>query len=71
MCMLRDDEGFMWFGTWDGLNRFDGHNFVVYKWRPGDNSSLGSSRIQSIPSQHTPVIDLDRKSLLVKWQKLY
>lgn len=48
MCMLKDKEGFMWFGTWDGLNRFDGHNFVTYKSRAGDQSSLRSSRIQEI-----------------------
>ncbi|WP_316739149.1 two-component regulator propeller domain-containing protein [Pedobacter aquatilis] len=48
MCMLRDHDGFMWFGTWDGLNRFDGHKFVVYKSRPGDLSSLGSSRIEAM-----------------------
>ncbi|MES2277382.1 MAG: two-component regulator propeller domain-containing protein [Bacteroidota bacterium] len=48
MCMIRDHEGFMWFGTWDGLNRFDGHNFIVYKSKPGDTSSLRNSRIQDI-----------------------
>ncbi|WP_025146527.1 hybrid sensor histidine kinase/response regulator transcription factor [Pedobacter jeongneungensis] len=48
MCMLRDQQGFMWFGSWDGLNRFDGNNFVVYKSRPGDSSSLGSSRIETM-----------------------
>lgn len=48
MCMLKDREGFMWFGTWDGLNRFDGHNFVVYKSKPGDTSSLRNNRIENI-----------------------
>jgi len=30
-CMLEDRNGFIWIGTWDGLNRFDGYDFVIYK----------------------------------------
>jgi ligand-binding sensor domain-containing protein len=48
LCITRDHEGFMWIGTFDGLNRFDGHNFVVYKSRPGDRSSLRSNKIRHI-----------------------
>src|SRR5476651_1586494 len=48
MCMIKDREGFMWFGTWDGINRFDGHNFTVYKSRPGDTSSLKNNRVDEI-----------------------
>jgi hypothetical protein len=44
-CILKDREGFMWFGTWDGINRFDGNNFVSYKSLPGDGSQLGNGRI--------------------------
>ena len=29
--MLKDSRGFMWFGTQDGVNRYDGHTFKVYK----------------------------------------
>ncbi|MES2276130.1 MAG: two-component regulator propeller domain-containing protein [Bacteroidota bacterium] len=47
-CILKDREGFMWFGTWDGLNRFDGHTFVAYKGMPGDNSSLENNKIRLI-----------------------
>jgi signal transduction histidine kinase/ligand-binding sensor domain-containing protein/CheY-like chemotaxis protein/AraC-like DNA-binding protein len=46
--MMKDRDGFMWFGTWNGLNRFDGHTFVVYKSRPGDTSSLKNDRVQDI-----------------------
>lgn len=46
--MMKDHEGFMWFGTWDGINRFDGHNFVAYKSAPGDMSKLKNDRIDEI-----------------------
>ncbi len=48
MCITKDSEGFMWFGTWAGLNRFDGHNFVSFRSRPGDKSNLKNNRIEKI-----------------------
>src|SRR5690606_17606280 len=47
-CIIEDAEGFIWFGTWDGLNRYDGNNFIVYKSRPGDRSSLRNNKIREI-----------------------
>lgn len=46
--IFKDREGFMWFGTWNGINRFDGQHFVTYKSSPGDLSSLKSNRIDQI-----------------------
>lgn len=51
--MIKDHDGFMWFGTWDGINRFDGHNFVIYKSKPGDTSSLRNNRIDQIVEDRT------------------
>lgn len=31
MCMMQDSRGYMWFGTWDGLNKYDGYNFTIYR----------------------------------------
>jgi len=47
-CIIKDSEGFMWFGSWAGISRFDGHNFVNFKSYPGDMSSLKSNRIIEI-----------------------
>jgi ligand-binding sensor domain-containing protein len=42
-CILQDHLGFMWFGTDDGLNKFDGYRFTHYKNRLGDASSLSNN----------------------------
>jgi ligand-binding sensor domain-containing protein/signal transduction histidine kinase len=44
-CILKDDQGFMWFGTLDGLNRFDGQQFKVYQNNPKDSTSVSWSDI--------------------------
>jgi ligand-binding sensor domain-containing protein/signal transduction histidine kinase len=46
--ILQDHEGFIWVGTLDGLNRFDGIEFRTYRHIPGDTASLSSSWITSI-----------------------
>jgi len=46
--IIKDKEGFMWFATWDGINRFDGKNFITYKATAGDHNSLGNNRIDLI-----------------------
>lgn len=45
MYMLQDHNDFLWFATWDGINRFDGYNFTTYKPRPDNNIPLSNSRI--------------------------
>ena len=46
--ILQDQTGYMWFGTKDGLNRFDGNDFRVYQKRNSDPSSLGNNFVRSI-----------------------
>ncbi len=47
-CIYKDKEGFMWFGTQDGLNKYDGYKFTVYKSVPFDSTSLSDNWIQAI-----------------------
>jgi signal transduction histidine kinase/ligand-binding sensor domain-containing protein len=46
--ILLDRNGFLWFATKDGLNRFDGYEFVVYRNYPGQLESLTSNHITSL-----------------------
>ncbi|MFT3902189.1 MAG: two-component regulator propeller domain-containing protein [Niabella sp.] len=46
--IIQDDQGYMWFGTKNGLNRFDGHTFKVYQAHETPSSSSGNSFIHSI-----------------------
>ncbi len=48
ICVYQDYKGFMWFGTYDGLNRYDGYNFKVFRNRIGDSTSLTCNEIYSI-----------------------
>ncbi len=53
LCILQDSKGFMWFGTQDGLNRFDGYHVKVFKNIPGDSTSLNGSYILTIAEDST------------------
>ncbi len=50
-CIVKDSKGFMWFGTEDGLNKYDGTNFTIYRHIPNDDNSLSSSYITAIAEQ--------------------
>lgn len=47
-CILQDSRGFMWFGTKDGINMYDGYRFTVYKNNISDTNSLSHNFIKSI-----------------------
>lgn len=55
-CILQDRRGFMWFGTQDGLNRYDGYSFVVFKHDPADSTSLDGSFVVSIHEDRNGVL---------------
>ncbi len=48
LSIYQDNHGFMWFGTRDGLNRFDGYEFETFRNIPGDSTSLPENYINDI-----------------------
>src|SRR5579863_5823165 len=46
--IVQDDQGFMWFGTQYGLNRYDGYNFKIFAHDPGDPNSLSGVYIRAL-----------------------
>ena len=47
-CILQDSRGFMWFGTQDGLNKYDGYDFTAYRHNPDDINSISHNDVYSL-----------------------
>lgn len=46
--IIQDDKGFMWFGTGNGLNKYDGYKFTVYLNDPADSTSISDDGITTL-----------------------
>ncbi|WP_432326703.1 ligand-binding sensor domain-containing protein [Mucilaginibacter sp. P25] len=47
-CIMQDSRGFIWVGTRDGLNRYDGNKFKVFKNIVNDTNSISNSFVQDV-----------------------
>lgn len=47
-CLIQDKKGFLWFGTEDGLNKFDGYIFKIYRPLPNNSNSLSNNSIWAL-----------------------
>jgi len=43
-AIVQDHDGFIWIGTEDGINKYDGYNFEIFKRNPGDSLSLNDNQ---------------------------
>ncbi|MBK9600612.1 MAG: hypothetical protein IPO36_02035 [Anaerolineales bacterium] len=48
LAIFQDSRGYLWIGTQDGLNRYDGYGFKIYKHDPDDPNSLSHNSILSM-----------------------
>jgi ligand-binding sensor domain-containing protein/serine phosphatase RsbU (regulator of sigma subunit) len=47
-CVFEDSKGFIWIGTQDGLNRYDGYGISIFKHNPVDNNSLSNNFVSDV-----------------------
>ena len=61
MSMVQDHNGVLWFSTWDGINRFNGYDFKVYKARQGNKITMTNNRVDLL--EVDPYNYIDRAKL--------
>jgi len=47
-CIYQDSKGFLWVGTQDGLNKYDGYTFTIYRHDQADQNSLSNNSVSAI-----------------------
>lgn len=55
-CILQDKRGFIWIGTEDGLNRYDGQYFKVFRNSPGDTSGISGNIITDLKEDENGIL---------------
>ena len=69
ICTFQDSEGFLWFGTQNGLNKFDGYTFVNYFSDPYDTTSLSNNWIFDITEDNMGCLWIATKNGLNSFDK--
>jgi len=48
LTILQDDDDYIWLGTWDGLNKFDGYEFTIFRPQRGNPKSISNETIHCL-----------------------
>ena len=68
-AIYKDKLGFMWFGTEDGLNKFDGQNFTVYRHKQNEKESIGRGEVMGITEDKNRNIWIGTKLTLALYNR--
>ncbi len=67
--IIEDKYGFLWLGTNDGLSRYDGYEFKVYKNNPSDSTSLPGNSIRTISEDSNGDLWIGGRNVLAKYDR--
>jgi ligand-binding sensor domain-containing protein/two-component sensor histidine kinase len=56
LCLFKDSQGFLWIGSVDGLNRYDGVNVKVYRYNPLDSFSISGNSVNDITEDENGIL---------------
>lgn len=65
--IAEDDQSLLWFATEDGLNRFDGYDFKVFKYNQNNNNGFTDNFIQSLYKDSQGILWISSRSGLLKF----
>jgi len=68
-AILKDHMGYMWFGTDDGLNKFDGQHFTIYRHKIGDTTSIAANDILDLHEDEAGNLWIGTRSGLVWYDR--
>jgi len=69
LSIVQDYDGFMWFGTYEGLNRYDGFQFKTYTYNSEDTTSLSQNVVRSVVVDHLGTIWVGTEGGLNRYDK--
>ncbi len=69
LCICQDSKGFLWFGTYEGLNRYDGYTFKVYQNDPENPYSLSEKNVNYIIEDHLGVLWISTENGLNRFDR--
>jgi len=68
-CIFQDSRGFLWFGTEDGLNKYDGYKFTVFTLYPDNPNGLSSNSVLSIYEDRDSTLWIGTRAGLNKFSR--
>jgi len=68
-CIFQDSRGYLWIGTQNGLNRFNGYKFEVFTYNPDDSCSIPNNWIYAITEDKEANLWIGTKGGLVRYSR--